>query len=52
MRKELPRNWSDDLPIFPSDKEVSTRAASGKVIQSIAKALPEFWGGSADLAID
>lgn len=50
MRKELPRNWSDDLPIFPSDKEVSTRAASGKVIQSIAKALPEFWGGSADLA--
>lgn len=50
IRNELPINWSDDLPIFPSDKEVSTRAASGKVIQSIAKALPEFWGGSADLA--
>lgn len=29
---------------------MSTRAASGKVIQTIAKSLPEFWGGSADLA--
>ncbi|NBY82992.1 MAG: transketolase, partial [Actinobacteria bacterium] len=48
--KELPRDWADDLPIFSSDKEISTRAASGKVIQYIAKSLPEFWGGSADLA--
>jgi transketolase len=40
----------DLLPIFASDKEISTRAASGKVIQSIASSLPEFWGGSADLA--
>ncbi|NCZ76955.1 MAG: transketolase [Actinobacteria bacterium] len=50
IRKELPRDWADDLPIFSSDKEISTRAASGKVIQYIAKSLPEFWGGSADLA--
>jgi transketolase len=29
---------------------VSTRAASGKVINAIATVLPEFWGGSSDLA--
>jgi transketolase len=29
---------------------VSTRAASGKVINAIAERLPELWGGSADLA--
>lgn len=38
------------LPVFESDKEVSTRAASGKVINAIAKIMPELWGGSADLA--
>ena len=38
------------LPVFPSDKEIATRAASGKVINAIAEVMPEFWGGSADLA--
>lgn len=38
------------VPEFPSDKEVATRAASGKVINSLAEQLPELWGGSADLA--
>ena len=50
LTKKLPENWEDDLPIFSSDKEIATRAASGKVIQAIAASLPEFWGGSADLA--
>lgn len=50
LRKDLPLNWQDSLPVFPVDKEISTRAASGKVIQAISKILPEFWGGSADLA--
>jgi len=50
LKKKLPQGWSDEFPVFASDKEISTRAASGKVIQSIAKSLPEFWGGSADLA--
>ena len=50
LTKKLPEKWEDDLPIFPSDKEIATRAASGKVIQAIAASLPEFWGGSADLA--
>ena len=38
------------LPEFPTDKEVATRAASGKVINALAEQLPELWGGSADLA--
>ncbi len=50
LSKKLPLDFESTFPVFPSDKEISTRAASGKVIQSIAKTLPEFWGGSADLA--
>ncbi|MEY4421583.1 MAG: hypothetical protein RL581_121 [Actinomycetota bacterium] len=38
------------LPEFSSDKEIATRAASGKVINALAEQLPELWGGSADLA--
>ena len=48
--KELPTGWDADIPVFTPDKDVATRAASGQVINAIAKALPEFWGGSADLA--
>ncbi len=50
INHELPTNWAKNLPVFSTEKEIATRAASGKVIQEIAKALPEFWGGSADLA--
>jgi transketolase len=38
------------LPVFESGTEISTRSASGKVINAIAKVMPELWGGSADLA--
>jgi transketolase len=38
------------LPVFEPGKDVSTRAASGKVINAIAPVMPELWGGSADLA--
>jgi transketolase len=48
--KKLPKDWAKNLPVFTSEKDIATRAASGKVIQEIAKVLPEFWGGSADLA--
>jgi len=47
---ELPAGWENALPEFPAGKDVATRAASGKVINAIADVLPEFWGGSADLA--
>jgi transketolase len=48
--REIPAELAADLPVFGSDKSVSTRKASGDVIQAIAAAMPEFWGGSADLA--
>ncbi|KQO64792.1 transketolase [Curtobacterium sp. Leaf261] len=48
--KELPEGLEAALPVFGTDKEISTRAASGKVINAIAGVMPEFWGGSADLA--
>ena len=38
------------LPVFEAGKDVSTRAASGTVINALAAELPELWGGSADLA--
>ena len=50
QNRELPAGWVDAIPEFPAGKDVATRSASGKVISAIAKVLPEFWGGSADLA--
>jgi len=47
---KTPEGLEAALPVFEGDKEVSTRAASGKVINAIAKIMPELWGGSADLA--
>ena len=47
---ELPKGWDGDLPQYSAGKDVATRKASGEVIAALAKALPEFWGGSADLA--
>lgn len=48
--RSLPEGWELAIPTFESGKAVATRKASGDVIQAIAKILPEFWGGSADLA--
>lgn len=45
---ELPVNLEDYLPEF--DVSIATRSASGKVIQGVAEAIPNFVGGSADLA--
>ncbi|MCT9001180.1 transketolase [Microbacterium memoriense] len=44
----LPEDLS--APTFEAGKAVSTRAASGTVINALAEQLPELWGGSADLA--
>ena len=47
---ELPKGWDTDIPIFPTDaKGMSTRVASGKVLNSIDRNLPSLIGGSADL---
>lgn len=47
---QLPAGWDKNLPEFEPGKDLATRAASGQIINAIAKVLPEFWGGSADLA--
>ncbi|MBO3662432.1 transketolase [Microbacterium stercoris] len=47
---ELPADIESALPVFEAGKDVSTRAASGTVINALAAQLPELWGGSADLA--
>ncbi len=44
---KLPEDLS--LPVF-SDEKMSTRKASGEVLNALASQLPELWGGSADLA--
>ncbi|MGH3361526.1 MAG: transketolase [Nocardioides sp.] len=47
----LPDGWTSNLPTYPADeKGLATRKASGEVLTALAPALPELWGGSADLA--
>ncbi|MFC2946892.1 transketolase [Virgibacillus sediminis] len=48
---ELPADWDKELPVFEPEKDtLATRASSGKVLNAIAKSVPNFFGGSADLA--
>ncbi|WP_167139607.1 transketolase [Diaminobutyricimonas sp. TR449] len=47
---ELPEGVEAALPVFEAGKDVSTRAASGKVLNALGPVIPELWGGSADLA--
>ena len=47
---KLPDGIVEALPEFAPDTEVSTRAASGKVLSALGAVIPELWGGSADLA--
>lgn len=49
--QQLPADWDANLPIFPADSQgMAGRAASSKVLNAIAKQIPWFLGGSADLA--
>jgi transketolase len=51
LRGDLPDGWEEAIPVFTAkDGNVASRAASGVVINAIAKKLPELMGGSADLA--
>ena len=47
---KLPEDIEDALPDFAGTDSISTRKASGAVINALAAKLPELWGGSADLA--
>lgn len=51
QRGALPQGWDAELPTFEaSAKGLATRASSSKVLNAIAKSVPWFVGGSADLA--
>ncbi len=45
----LPTGWHRDIPAFPVEKSVATRAASGTVLNALAAKIPWLAGGSADL---
>lgn len=48
---ELPEGWEASIPEFESDsKGMATRVSSGKVLNAVAASIPNFIGGSADLA--
>jgi transketolase len=46
----LPDGWDAGLPAYDTGTEVATRNASQDAIQVLAAALPELFGGSADLS--
>lgn len=47
----LADGWDAELPTFDADaKGTATRKASAKVLQALARTVPELVGGSADLA--
>ena len=48
--RRLPEGFNEAIPVFAAGDDMATRSSSGKVINAIAAVLPEFWGGSADLA--
>ena len=49
-KRDLPDGWDKNIPVFPADaKGLATRDSSGQVLNAIAKNLPWFFGGSADL---
>jgi transketolase len=51
MRGELPAGWHSALGVIPAEKgPLATRQASHTAVQALSAALPEFIGGSADLA--
>jgi transketolase len=51
QKGELPKGWDKELPTFPADpKGKATRETSNTVENVVAKNIPWFLGGSADLA--
>lgn len=50
MDGELPADFDAEVPVYEVGKSVATRSSSGDVINALAKKVPSFFGGSADLA--
>lgn len=48
---ELPENWDASLLSYSEeDGAAATRSTSGDMINAVAKAVPNLWGGAADLS--
>lgn len=50
IERKLPEGFEKSLPTYEAGSSHATRSASGDAINAIAKQLPSFFGGSADLA--
>ncbi|MES1038739.1 MULTISPECIES: transketolase [Peribacillus] len=50
IKGELPADWDQEIPVYEEGKTLASRASSGEVLNAIAKRVPSFIGGSADLA--
>ncbi|MCE9574364.1 MAG: transketolase [Deltaproteobacteria bacterium] len=46
---QLPAGWDAAMPTWKLGESVATRSASGKIMGAIAKTVPWFFGGDADL---
>lgn len=49
IKGELPVDWASEVPVYEKGASVSTRVASGQVLNALAKKVPNLIGGSADL---
>ena len=47
---DLPDGWDSEIPVYEVGSSVASRSSSGEVLNAIAKKVPYFFGGSADLA--
>ena len=43
------KGWEKAIPTFPADKKQATRNAGGAIMNAVAEAVPELFGGAADL---
>lgn len=50
IQGELPNGWDKELPTYSEDDKPATRESSSQIINALSNTVPEFFGGSADLA--
>ena len=49
QKGELKAGWEKAIPVFPAGKQEATRNAGGVILNALAEAVPELFGGAADL---
>jgi len=49
LKGDLGQAWEGDMPSFKAGDNLATREASGQIINTVAKHVPQFMGGSSDL---